>query len=140
MSISKILNEIAQISFEYGEADIQKMYEICDHIKILDNPREILPHLFSWFEKFSTYDVGNPGPFVHLIEESNDYHELLMDSIARKPTIVTLWMVNRLVNRTENSRDKDTWLQVLKDCVDNPLTDGDVRQSAIDFLTYQNTK
>lgn len=140
MSISEILSEISRISFEYGEADIQEMYEICNRIETLHNPRAILPHLFSWFEKFSAYDVGSPGPFVHFIEGSNDYHELLLESISRKPTVITLWMVDRLVNSAVNSSDRDKWLQVLKASFDNPLADEDARQSAIDFLTYQNTK
>ena len=140
MTISEILDEISQISFEYDEADNGQMYEICDHIEKLENPREILPHLFSWFEKFSEYDVGSPGPFVHFIEERNDYHEFLLESILRKPTIITLWMVNRLVNGAKNDGDREKWLQVLKDCCANHLADEDIRQSATEYLTYQNTK
>lgn len=140
MSIPKILDEISQISFENGEADIEKMYEICDHIERLEHPREIIPHLFSWFENFSSYDVGSPGPFVHFIEESNDYHEFLLESISRKPTEITLWMVNRLLNSDRNISNRDAYLQVLKNCLTNPLADEDVRQSAIDYLTYQNSK
>ena len=49
-------------------------------------------------EDFPEADFGQPGPLTHFVEGfyKSGYEELLYQSIKRKPTLHTIWMVNRI--------------------------------------------
>ena len=76
MNKATILARIERIEFLYGEADKSEMNDIVEAIEQLDNPREIIPDIIAWFEEHPDEDVGSPGPFVHFVEEDDDYLEI----------------------------------------------------------------
>lgn len=60
-------------------------------------------------------DYGMPGPLVHFSEEFSEqgYEEELMESFKRNPTMITAWMVNRLINGTTNKAEIKKYRQEL---------------------------
>ena len=76
-----------------------------------------------------------PGAMVHFIEKYDpEYIPLLIQSIKRAPSMHTLWMLNRCIN---GSDDADEYIDVLKEVAANESLDEAIRQSAQEFVNYQ---
>jgi hypothetical protein len=138
--IDEIQQKLSEVTFNLGEADVEAMYDLIDQLRELENPREFVLHFFDWFEENSQFDLGSPGPFVHFIEEKIDYIEHLASSIKRKPTIVTVWMANRIANSKTDSKELNYWINLLCTASSHPLADQDTLDSALEFMKYQETR
>jgi hypothetical protein len=59
-------------------------------------------------EDHSDLDFGTPGPLVHFVEcfHRKGYESKLVESVERKPTSHTLWMLNRLINGTDEGEER----------------------------------
>jgi len=95
--VFEIQHMFDEIQFVSDVADSEAMYAVVDKLRKQEHPREFVSSIFQWLEKNSKYDLGNPGPFVHFIEEESDYFDTLVESIRRKPTDITVWIANRIV-------------------------------------------
>lgn len=73
---------------------------------------------------------------VHFLEEKNDYHKALKESLKRKPTVLTLWMVNRIINGVPEA-EKSEWLSILETVSSNESTDDITKDEAKKYLEYQ---
>jgi hypothetical protein len=116
------------------------MHGVVDAASRLENPREAVPHLFAWFEANAAFDVGNPGPLVHFIERQHDYFDFLAASLARKPTTITLWTVNRIANGAIDADERQYSIGQLRGAATHPLADSSCKESAIGFLALQGKK
>jgi len=65
---------------------------------------ESVEPILRFMEEHPTLDYGMPGPLVHFVEEfhSNGHEEKLIESVSKNPTMVTVWMLNRVLNGTED--------------------------------------
>ena len=136
-SLAAIKTLLDAIGFEDGEADVLAMDETVLAIDRLPEPRQAVPLLFDWFEAHAGQDVGSPGAFVHFIEEKLDFFHLLLASLARKPTGITVWMVNRIANAETNAPEIQPWIDVLQAALVHPLADEECRDDAQHFLQRQ---
>ena len=136
-SLAAIKTLLDAIGFEDGEADVLAMDEAVLAIDRLPEPRQAVPLLFDWFEAHAGQDVGSPGAFVHFIEEKLDFFQLLLASLARKPTGITVWMVNRIANAATNAPEIQQWIDVLQAAIAHPLADEECRDDAQHFLQRQ---
>ena len=136
-SLAAIKTLLDAIGFEDGEADVLAMDEAVLAIDRLPEPRQAVPLLFDWFEAHAGQDVGSPGAFVHFIEEKLDFFPLLRASLARKPTGITVWMVNRIANAATNASEVQPWIDVLRAAMAHPLADEECRDDAQHFLQRQ---
>ena len=136
-SLAAIKALLDAIGFEDGEADVLAMDEVVLAIDRLPEPRQAMPLLFDWFEAHAGQDVGSPGAFVHFIEEKLDFFPLLLASLARKPTGITVWMVNRIANAATNAPEIQPWIDVLQAALVHPLADEECRDDAQHFLQRQ---
>ena len=136
-SLAAIKALLDAIGFEDGEADVLAMDETVLAIDRLPEPRQAVPLLFDWFEAHAGQDVGSPGAFVHFIEEKLDFFPLLLASLARKPTGITVWMVNRIANAATNAPEIQPWIDVLQAALVHPLADEECRDDAQHFLQRQ---
>ena len=136
-SLAAIKTLLDAIGFEDGEADVLAMDETVLAIDRLPEPRQAVPLLFDWFEAHAGQDVGSPGAFVHFIEEKLDFFQLLLASLARKPTGITVWMVNRIANAATNAPEIQPWIDVLQAALVHPLADEECRDDAQHFLQRQ---
>ena len=136
-SLAAIKTLLDTIGFEDGEADVLAMDEVVLAIDRLPEPRQAVPLLFDWFEAHAGQDVGSPGAFVHFIEEKLDFFPLLLASLARRPTGITVWMVNRIANAATSAPEVQLWIDVLQAAMVHPLADEECRDDAQHFLQRQ---
>lgn len=90
-------------------------------------------------EKHPVDDFEFPWALVHFIEKffGNGYEERLVESLKRRPTAYTVWMLNRMINGSE---DADEYLKLMKEMSERGDIEKEIRESAKDFLDYQNSK
>lgn len=89
-----------------------------------------------FMELHADMDFGAPGPLVHFVEEfyGRGYEQKHLDSIERKPTPHTLWMLNRLINGAKSIDRKKQYVSILERVRSNPLADANTIARADRFL------
>lgn len=131
--------ELNKISFLDGEANIEQLYDFVDRLQETSNKRDAVSAIFRFVEKNFDKVLGSPGPLVHFLEEENDYINELKESIARKPTDHTVWMVNRIINAA-GGKENEFWMAKLAEIVNHPKADSEAKESAKEFIEYQREK
>ena len=129
----EILREIENL---VGSDDFD--YEINEKIELIKAEGaglETVPPLLRIMERHPLDYFGTPGAMVHFIETFYpDYEPFLIESLNRRPTLHTLWMLNRVANA---SSDKDKYLSLMKEIADSENLEKEIRQSAQEFYDYQ---
>lgn len=123
---------------DYGaEADLYDLTKGFDRLPAADKAR-VVPAMFRLMERCPDADLGDPGPLVHAIEEldAEAYEPLLAESVRRRPTYATAWMVNRILNETKAGPRRKSLLGLLREVRDNPQYPEAAAQAA-DFLQHQ---
>lgn len=95
------------------------------------------PAILGLIERYPEAELGSPGPLVHELEAIPGYESFLRDSVARKPTYLSIWMVNRILNSELSADERSVWLQVLRTVLIHPLASADLRQGANEFLEHR---
>jgi len=92
--------------------------------------------ILRFIEDHLAIDFGTPGALVHQVEKfyQQGYEELLLESIYRKPTALTLWMINRIVNGTKDPEMRRRLVAAMEAAGENPLADPNAKQMAGRFL------
>lgn len=132
-------SELNKIPFEGQEIDMEQLYCFTDELKRDPQKRQAAPAIFRFFEIHSDKDLGSPGPLVHFLEEESDYLIELEQSVLRKPTDLTVWMINRIMNGVE-PKDREHWLAILAKVINHPEADAESIESAKEFIEYQSEK
>ncbi|MEN3308589.1 MAG: hypothetical protein V7603_4791 [Micromonosporaceae bacterium] len=115
----------------------ERLQAVCDELAERDDPERWAPLLFSLLERLDSVDLGSPGPAVHTLEGRAwpGYRNLLAESVRRKPTPLTLWMVNRVLNASPP--DAADWLALLAHAAEAPGVSAEAAAEARQFLGYQ---
>lgn len=94
----------------------------------------VVEPLLLFMERHPLSDFGMPGAIVHYVEQfyKKGYEDLLVDSVIRRPTLHTVWMINRIKNAGENS---DKYEKILNDILEKQDVDEAVKNSVRDFLS-----
>jgi len=97
---------------------------------------EMIDPILSFIERHPDIDFGSPGPLVHFVERfyGNGYDRKLLDSIERRPTPLTTWMLNRVVNGTKAPAARSALIDAMRAITVHPLADDSTRQTANRFL------
>jgi hypothetical protein len=92
--------------------------------------------VLGFMEEHPSIDFGAPGALVHFLERfyRKGYEEKLIASVRRRPTSVTVWMVNRLLNGAKREEERAVLLKTLEEVLRNPLADSGAVQMANRFL------
>ena len=131
-------NKILEVLTEnIKKEDFEAIYEILNIIKEEDSMLYI-EWILHFMEENPKIDYGMPGPLVHFMEKKykKGYEILLLESIKRKPTEHTVWMLNRILNDV-NLEDRNVYMDVLKAIVKDSKYDEELRSLAKEFLEYQ---
>lgn len=96
------------------------------------------PAVFNFMERLDSCDIGSPGPLVHALESVGGYSSELAASIMRKPTPVTIWMLNRILNATTGSGTRNMYLKLLTRSAKHPLASLEAQAMATRFLQHQS--
>ena len=95
--------------------------------------------IFNLFEKYPLTDFGMPGTFVHTLEKFvGHYEKYLFESLKRRPTPMTILMLNRIINGEQNIIIKQNLIDKLQSYLDHPLVEKETADSIKDFVAYQN--
>ena len=131
-------NKILEVLTEnIKKEDFEAIYEILNIIKEEDSMLYI-ECILHFMEENPKIDYGMPGPLVHFMEKKykKGYEKLLLESIKRKPTEHTVWMLNRILNDV-NLEERNVYMDVLKAIVKDSKYDEELRSLAKEFLEYQ---
>jgi len=131
--IGKIVKEILD---RVNKDDFLEFTETqCEELEEIDESGESIDPLLKIFEDYPNTDFGMPGPLVHFLERfyRKGYEEKLINSINRKPTSHTLWMLNRIINDVEG-KIKDDLISVLSDVLRRDDIDNETRNAANEFI------
>lgn len=94
---------------------------------------EAVTPLLELMERHPMDDFGMPGAIVHFVERfnKNGYEELLIESVKRRPTMHTVWMLNRVMNGSENKND---YLEIMKEITERFDIEESIKNSASEFM------
>jgi hypothetical protein len=109
-----------------------RLHAVCTELVERDDPERWAPLLYSLIERLDEADLGSPGPLVHTLEAWSGYRPLLAESLRRKPTPLTVWMANRVLN--SGPPDVPEWLEFLRRAADHPAASAQAQADARDFL------
>jgi hypothetical protein len=117
----------------------ERLQCLCDELLVINHAASCAPVMFGVMERLDCSDLGSPGPLVHTMEKwRGSYESLLAESIRRKPSPLTVWMVNRILNT--NPPDAEKWLALLRGALDHPSASDQTKQQAMHFLDFQAGK
>lgn len=102
-----------------------------------DKERFIEP-IFALLEKYPLADWGIPGALAHFLEsfDTETEERSLLNSIERQPTMLTVFMLNRLIN----ADSKPEYLAAMRRIADDTAIASDISASARDFIEFQEQK
>jgi hypothetical protein len=123
MTEAEITNQLAGIS---SEADLaERSEELVDLWTSESAGLEVVEPILRFMEAHPVWDYGMPGPLVHFVERfyGKGYEQRLIDSIDRKPTFHTVWMLNRIINGQKTPETRKLFIDVMTKAERNRLAD-----------------
>lgn len=125
--------------FDYANAGargLERLDELCDEMREVNDPAACAPVMFRTMERLDGVDLGTPGSLVHTLETwPGGYERMLAQSIRRKPTPLSVWMANRILNASPP--DAESWMALLRSVADNPAASDEAKADAKGFIEDQ---
>lgn len=118
----------------------ERLYELTDAVMTLVSPEKAIHDMFAVMERLPKSDLGSPGPLVHTLEALPGYEEELLKSVRRRPTVLSVWMINRILNTGLASDVRRDLMASLREAEINPEATGEVREQARDFIKLQMSR
>ena len=115
--------------------DEQIMEESIEIIKERDLGNKAIISLFELMQRNPLSNFGTPGAMVHYLESLDGYEKYLINSIKNNPTLHTLWMLNRCINK-HNGKEKE-YLKLMKEVSLRSDIDTSIKAFAKEFVEYQ---
>jgi hypothetical protein len=140
-SLTEIAAELEALTlFDFDPMNIDangddRLRAVCTELAERDDPQRWAPLLYSLIERLDEADLGSPGPLVHTLEAWSGYRPLLAESLRRRPSPLTVWMANRVLN--SDSPDALEWLELLRRAAEHPTASAQAQADASNFLEYQ---
>jgi hypothetical protein len=105
--------------------DVRTLYALIDQLGQLKHAVEVRQELVGIFERHPDASLGSPGPIVHALEESpiDEHVDLLVESLGRQPTVMTVWMAERSFRSNLSDRNRHALLDALRSAADKPMCD-----------------
>lgn len=128
-----MLKIIEELEKNIGSDDFEFIMEQCiGKLELQNAGIEAVPPLLMLMERHPLDDFGMPGAIVHFVERfyKNGYEELLIDSVKRRPAMHTVWMLNRILNGSENKED---YLELMREIAGRVDLEEEIRNSAKRF-------
>lgn len=142
MTTKDIIEELNQMTIIDSEdyEPLERIDELTDFLKQNEDGHLGCDTMINLLERHPQVEFGTPGQPIHLLESySGHYEELLMASLDRQPTVMTIWMLNRIIN-AEDGSNRDKLIDKMKSYMTHPLADEQAKDTAKDFYTYQTTE
>lgn len=143
-SIDEIATEFDALSatdFDLWNEDAngpEKLDQLTEELHGLDLPESAANLMLRFMERLDGSDLGSPGPLVHTLEKLPGYEGQLFESVERRPTPLSLWMINRILNATPELQKREKLMALLQQAVSHVLASEETRREAEDFMKYQD--
>ncbi len=129
-----LVTAIKEVEDSIGSDDFELVME--DNVMKLEIQNvgiEAVEPLLQLMERHPLDDFGMPGAIVHFVERfyKKGYEELLVKSIKRKPTMHTVWMLNRIKNGSENKKD---YIELMNDIINRNDVEDEIKNQARAFV------
>jgi len=113
LELEKLIKEAHKTGDKYVFQD--PAYDITDELEKLEKPFEAVEPVLRLIERGPDIDYGGPGPLGTFIENfyNKGYEELLVESLQRKPTNYTIFLLNRVCN-DKNDPDRHRYVKIIK--------------------------
>jgi hypothetical protein len=118
---------------------VGSLYELTDAWSAAGVGEECIEPILEFVEAHPDLDYGVPGPLVHFLEllDDKEYEEKLIESIGRKPTDMTVRMINRVINGTAEPTKRALLISTMRRAATNPKTSPETIERINDYLDYQ---
>ena len=132
-TLSSIIQKM-EVGMQDNEDFETVMMDCMEEIEEKYNQLDSVQPLLRLMERHPLTDFGSPGSIVHFVERfyKKGYEEELLLSLKRMPTLHTVWMLNRLINGTDQA---EVYLDLLKEISENASYDKEIREEALHFLS-----
>jgi len=129
-----IVDQLQRISF--GDDFATRSGELADRWSDAPDGFDAVEPILCFMESHPSLDYGMPGPLVHFLETfyGHGYERRLLDSVRRRPTVHTLWMLNRVINGTASREERQEFIAAMMEASTNPIAEVETRQRAHHFL------
>ena len=117
---------------------IETLAEVGTAIEAHRNPRELFSAVFQFMERLDSCELGTPGPLVHALEAIGGYNTELVASLMRKPTPLTVLMLNRILNAPSSTESRSKYLKLLARSATHPAASPEAKSEAARLLAYQH--
>ena len=108
-----------------GDKPDEHFARLCDSWTTAGAGFETVEPILRFMEDNASLDFGAPGPLVHFIERFHGeaYEALLLESVARRPTGHTVWMLNRVINGTKRPAARERLVRAMEQARTHPRAD-----------------
>jgi hypothetical protein len=95
-----------------------------------------------FMEEHPTIDFGMPGALTHFMERfyQRGYEEKLLESISRRPTSHTVWLLNRVINGAKSEDIRQRFVTAMERAKSNSAADKDTLGRIDHFLSRIESK
>lgn len=142
-----MMKKYLQPIIDYIESDENKDYDAdfaCIQYDIVENMeadnigKEAIEPIIQLMEQYPLIEFGTPGALTHFIESfydenPNEYETILLNSIKTKPSVHTIWLLNRVINGSENEKALKL-IEIMESISNDNKIDKEIRNVAVDFL------
>ena len=123
MDPSRILPELSAVASE-PDFDVRSS-DLADEWTAAGAGLDAVEPVLRFMEGHPDLEYGAPGGLVHFVERFHrkGYEQFLLDSVLRRPTWITTWMLNRLLNGATESAARQLFLQAMERAQAHPKAD-----------------
>lgn len=143
-ALDQIMADFAALKpsdFEDEGAGLDKLRVLTEELLAQPHPEQGIPALFAIMERMPVTEMGAPGPLVHALERMRGHYEGQLDeSVKRRPAKLSVWMINRILNGTRDSGQRQVYLDLLRIAAEHPSAPESVKSDARHFVQYQSRR
>lgn len=116
---------------------IERLRELTERLLKLGQPTQVAELILSTMERLGECHLGSPGPLIHTLEKLPGYEPYLIRSLERKPTPLSVWALNRILNTVRDLKKREQLLKLMHCSLTHPLASQTTKQEAEMFLEHQ---
>jgi hypothetical protein len=137
MTCEEVITGLRSLEAEHFEEEVPDyLHMLMGVLKELPSRERAIPEIFALMERLPDSDLGWPGPLGHALERMN-YTDELVASIRRRPTVLAILMVNRILNTDLPPERRQFYLDLLASVDGHPEANAAAREQARQFIEVQ---
>ena len=139
MTTTNIINELNRLTIDSSEdyARLDRLDELMAHLSENHDGQLACEAMLNVLERHPQVEFGAPGQLVHTLESyRGQYEGLLLASLDRQPTAMTVWLLNRMINAATGP-EKNQLVAHLHRLRTHPRADAQAQDTAEAFYRFQ---